>query len=663
MILDELVVHDFGPYVDRQKIILTPPSPDRPIILIGGLNGHGKTTLFDAFQLCLYGQFANVSNRNGLSYQDYLSRCFHRGSKAREASVETAFRHTVDGHEDRYRVHRSWCINKSICKEYFEVIKNGRRDDVLAENWITQVEEFIPPNIASLFLFDGEQVESYAAPVNSTVLIATAIRNLLGLDIVDQLDKDILTYSRRKRAEDHDDHMRVDISQAEEELEALRQKRSALKQNRAALMANDLDQNRKHLHEVECEYRRLGGDLYEHRVTIERDKVGAERAFEECANRLREIADDDIPLIMVRDLMEEACTCDQEEDISRRERYISDILKARDEGLLMKMQVYGVDEHAIETFAAHLAGDRKERLKLGQQEPVLNLLPDARNDLHFILREGLDALSQKVHEELERFKSAEDRVGHTQLKHSNIPSNSVISEIARRRDKLIGKIAIAEAQLTEIDEKLARVESEIESKKVTLTRMIESDLRATEEREDRARTLHHAKRVRDTLGTFRHTVIEKHVSRISQLVLESYQQLLHKSRLVTGLEIDPDTFALTLYGHDGQILSAERLSAGERQLLAIALLWGLAKASGRALPVAIDTPLGRLDAGHRKLLVERYFPYASHQVMLLSTDEEILGVYLDKIKPFVGRYYNLCYDDTSGGTKIVEGYFEEWKAA
>jgi DNA sulfur modification protein DndD len=52
-------------------------------------------------------------------------------------------------------------------------------------------------------------------------------------------------------------------------------------------------------------------------------------------------------------------------------------------------------------------------------------------------------------------------------------------------------------------------------------------------------------------------------------------------------------------------------------------LRGLAKASGRPLPTIIDTPLGRLDSTRRRHLLERYFPVASHQVILLSTDEEI----------------------------------------
>ncbi len=158
-------------------------------------------------------------------------------------------------------------------------------------------------------------------------------------------------------------------------------------------------------------------------------------------------------------------------------------------------------------------------------------------------------------------------------------------------------------------------------------------------------------------------MIARHVRRIEQLVLESYQQLLRKASLVTRLSIDPISYALTLYGRDTAALSPERLSAGERQLLAIALLWGLAKASGRPLPTAIDTPLGRLDTGHRTHLVERYLPFASHQVLLFSTDEEISGEYLELLRPWIGRTYHLTYDDSAGSTRVVPGYFASREAA
>ena len=100
-----------------------------------------------------------------------------------------------------------------------------------------------------------------------------------------------------------------------------------------------------------------------------------------------------------------------------------------------------------------------------------------------------------------------------------------------------------------------------------------------------------------------------------------------------------------------------RLSAGERQLLAISLLWGLARASGRPLPTIIDTPLGRLDSSHRRHMIDRYFPVASHQVILLSTDEEIDIESLERLLPYVGRRYYLQFDETSRSTMITEGYF------
>ncbi|MFE8730574.1 DNA sulfur modification protein DndD, partial [Aeromonas hydrophila] len=84
---------------------------------------------------------------------------------------------------------------------------------------------------------------------------------------------------------------------------------------------------------------------------------------------------------------------------------------------------------------------------------------------------------------------------------------------------------------------------------------------------------------------------------------------------------------LTLYAQDNKPISPARLSAGERQLLAIAVLWGLADESGKELPTIIDTPMGRLDGQHRSHLIKHYFPQAAPQVILLSTDEEIQGKY------------------------------------
>ncbi|WP_205370415.1 hypothetical protein [Thermoleptolyngbya sp. PKUAC-SCTB121] len=93
--------------------------------------------------------------------------------------------------------------------------------------------------------------------------------------------------------------------------------------------------------------------------------------------------------------------------------------------------------------------------------------------------------------------------------------------------------------------------------------------------------------------------------------------------------------------------------------MAIALLWGLARASRRPLLVAIDTPLGRLDAAHRQNLVERYFPQASHQVILLSTDTEIRQEEATALRQqgAIAREYLLHYDPATQQTTVQSKYF------
>ena len=151
----------------------------------------------------------------------------------------------------------------------------------------------------------------------------------------------------------------------------------------------------------------------------------------------------------------------------------------------------------------------------------------------------------------------------------------------------------------------------------------------------------------------------KKLDKLELEVANYFRRLLHKSDLVHRVAIATDTFAISLYDPQGLPVPKNRLSAGEKQLLAISFLWGLATVSGRNLPVAIDTPLGRLDSSHRYHLVERYFPYASHQVILLSTDTEIAKTELETLRESgaIAREYLLEYDSNDRQTTVKKGYF------
>lgn len=114
--------------------------------------------------------------------------------------------------------------------------------------------------------------------------------------------------------------------------------------------------------------------------------------------------------------------------------------------------------------------------------------------------------------------------------------------------------------------------------------------------------------------------------------------------------------------YNGNEIDKSSLSAGEKQLMVISLLWSLALCSKKKLPVIIDTPLSRLDSAHRESLIKTYFPYASEQTIILSTDSEINQEYHDMMKDDIGDEFTLVYDDISKSTTIQKGYFAEVEA-
>ena len=139
--------------------------------------------------------------------------------------------------------------------------------------------------------------------------------------------------------------------------------------------------------------------------------------------------------------------------------------------------------------------------------------------------------------------------------------------------------------------------------------------------------------------------------------MDCFKTLHRKKNFIKSIKIDTINFDLFIKDQKNNDIDTEDLSAGERQLLAVAILWGLAKASNSAAPTIIDTPLGRLDSDHRLNLVEKYFPTASKQVILLSTDEEINKKYHKYMAPYLSRSYKIEYDEKLNGSKIEEGYF------
>ena len=279
------------------------------------------------------------------------------------------------------------------------------------------------------------------------------------------------------------------------------------------------------------------------------------------------------------------------------------------------------------------------------------------------LASGLPACAAKADRQITRRKELAEELVLMERKISMVPEADAIAPLENERRDLEGTRAQFEIEHSRLTEERRLLENEIGRKQSQLAKVRDQAVRKELEQEDLARVKAHSQRTQKALKAFRQKIVERHIVSIQDHVLGSLNHLLRKQTLISSVKIDSRTFAVELRGGDGDVLKPDRLSAGERQLLAVSLLWGLAKASRRPLPAIIDTPLGRLDSSHRRNLVERYFPYASHQVLLLSTDEEIRGEYLDAIRPSVGHSYLLEFDEARRSSIVKRGYFDQEAAS
>jgi DNA sulfur modification protein DndD len=161
------------------------------------------------------------------------------------------------------------------------------------------------------------------------------------------------------------------------------------------------------------------------------------------------------------------------------------------------------------------------------------------------------------------------------------------------------------------------------------------------------------------LEKFEQSLLVENLHKLEASILDAYKILLRKKSMVERIRIDPQTFKLAIVSPSGEESPTERLSAGERQLLAVATLWGLTRESGRKLPTVIDTPLSRLDSQHRAALVQSYFPKAGNQVILLSTDEEIVGRYSEMLRPYIANHYTIVHYERLKTSKFENIYFRD----
>lgn len=661
MIFEQLALHNFGVFRDEHLIDLSVES-GKPVVLIGALNGSGKTTILEAIQLALFGRAVRSTSRGRMGYQDYLEQLINRDVRPEVgAAVSLTFRHRRGGTDERYTILRTWRKTGTNIKERIEVLRNETPDTEATDRWLEFVEEFLPVQLADLFLFDGERIEALADPERSTDFLRAGIHALLGLDLVDHLIRTLAVHERNKRTGGVTNRgLRERLEKAEVHLFTLLKRREQIINDKATAQTT-LDQATRSLDKARQRLLKEGGHLYKERDRITADAEQADRELAHQLEKMREIASGEAPLLLVPSLLHEARVLAERSEDDRVASKVYAVLAERDSILRTLLQQCKVSKPAQQKIDRYL----KESLAEWSRGPENSLQVEIRSrGFEDISEESWRQLRDRIRTELHNFEQVQSKRHAAHVRRAAVPTEDSLKSVMEMVHAAEESVSLAAAKVELLEDELARVNREIQRAERELERAQESVRQVDLQSEVDARVIRHSQRARETLKKFREAVASRNVERLSTLITQRFKALVRKGdRLIDGLRIDPRSFRLELYDSRGLHLDPLLLSAGERQLLAVAIVWALATASGRILPTVIDTPLGRLDGQHRSKLVETYFPSASHQVVLLSTDEEISGTYYERLRPSVSREYLLTFDPVTRSTHVKPGYFVQAERA
>ena len=661
MILRELTLNNFCLYRGEHVLNLAPGKRRgraMPIILFGGMNGGGKTTLLDAIQLVLYGKRARCSKRGDKAYEQFLRESVnHATDPAEGAAITLSFQYHSEGEDHVYEVCRSWSGSETV-RERIQVSRDGKADAWLSENWHQLVDEMIPIGIAQLCFFDAEKIRFLAEDETSTQALGEAIKSLLGLDLAERLvaDSSVLEGRLAKRAKKTPEL--EELERLETELAAKQTEIGRLVQELGSLENPRLTARRR-VQEAEEQFARSGGKHWERREERQRKRGELESSARESEERLIALAATELPMTLVGDLLQDIAQQADSERQAADAEVIVRLLAARDEELIGLLKRERVKAETMKTVRDFLKSDRTGHAGQSGMEQWLELSDSGRRQLAHLLERGFADRLEEAAGLFDRFESCRHELENVERSLAAAPKDDSIRDIATELKAATAELAGLDQQASRLEKQLAglRYERDELTKQFQKLRRKVIDEQIGTEEQTRIKGL--LIRTHDTMKEFLKRATAAKIGRLSQLVTESFRFLLRKKTLVQRVMIDPDSFSVTLLNQTGHVVSKERLSEGEKQIFAISILWGLSQAAGRPLPAIIDTPMARLDANHRQHLVERYFPNASHQVIILSTDTEIERHYFHALLPHISRAYHLRYDEQTRETRPEKGYFWE----
>jgi DNA sulfur modification protein DndD len=568
-------------------------------------------------------------------------------------------------------VRREWHYddNGQFQEEVLRVLRDGQPlavapGEAPQEVYADYLKNTILPRVARFFMFDGEEIQRIAREDLDTK-VREGIDTLLGFEVLEVLKKDLderhdhyrKHNEKRNRQAVELDELKGAEAQLEKDIDRLEQGLGDLEDSSEEL--------RQQLSGLNAQLEQLLGPDGKRPTDLQAEFDRATNESARIRQQIEGMIDDVIAASLPTTLIESLA-----KQLSGEQLYHQwDEGRRTVEPQLDRLigEVFGPAAPKPEpplsgsqnTFLVKLLRDRWENLF---HPPPAGMATERRHDA--LTTEELSQVRAKCFEVTRRqatdlgtllgnVEALERRANQYRSQLDKLGSGEEIDKLIAKRDQLNRQLGQVQQDYDHKQRQLRSLRDELKQKRQDIDKK-EADLTQSGQFGERAKL---AKKVKLAVQRYQEELRPRKRAELREHLRKMYGDLARKEDVVQDIDLDELTYKVRLLDRKGKELPLYELSAGEKEIFALSLLWALAKTSGRDLPVVIDTPLGRLDSHHRTNIVTRYLPVAGSQILVLSTDTELDQQYFRKVRDHVAKTLHLRFDASTERTTIEEGYF------
>lgn len=653
-------LHNFGIYKGTHVMCLKNKSGNRNITLVGGLNGRGKTTFHDAVLLALYG-------RQALKYIQEKARSYEK------LLVDHINKHTLDDitfiavsicldDGTNLRIKRSWQLKNGKLEQNVIVEKNGSEDKYLGESWSYYIEEILPFGIAKFFFFNNEKITQLADDITFEQ-VKTSIKSAIGISTIEKAIEHVDEVIKRKNnalLAFEKSELNTDFKEVNSKIKDV-EKQITEAMNAYHNAERIRDEYIAKIEIKEKEFWSTGGALSINRDKIQQEKKRISAEVEALQAEIKQISGNpSTPLFMCKNLVRQSYENELIYQQEEAKYYSNKIIFELHQQIMDKLSICGLDKMSFEKVKSvvdEVLVNKYSKAFIAQNRKSIS----AASKLLYehLITEVFQNIIHQITVLISKIDEQENEILNLDIHLEKANEKTLAMQLFEALKFLEAKRAEADFEYEKYKKSLENLNYQYETLKLQRKNLYKSVVEKQNANDDNARILKYAVMSMDVLNEFKIRLQREKLNKLSDTITKCFKELVEKDSLVSNIKIESDTLDVIILDIDGNELLKTQLSAGEQQMFAVAVVWALAITSGYKAPIVVDTPMARLDSAHRTNFVTKYLPEASSQVVVLSTDEEIYGQYLDEIRDKIIDCYTLVYDEKEQCTSVVRGYFEE----